>query len=174
MGFPGGSDSKESTCNAGDPGWSLGWEDPLDKGLAAHSSILPWRIPWTEKPGRLQSMGSPRVGHDWATRHTCAHTRAKQQHRSFGSLSWPSCRESTKLHGSPWIGSLPYGKKPVFLNSLPHIQWNITLFLSTLLSIATTQETQPLPFLCLKENFMVIYELYYFLCLLSIHYRFSG
>ena len=36
---------------------SLGWEDPLEKGMATHSSILAWRIPWTDKPGRLQSMG---------------------------------------------------------------------------------------------------------------------
>ena len=43
---------------------SLGWEDPLEKEMVTHSSILAWRIPWTEKPGRLQSMGSQRVGHD--------------------------------------------------------------------------------------------------------------
>ena len=42
----------------------LGREDPLKKGMATHSSILAWRIPWTEEPGRLQSMGSHRVGHD--------------------------------------------------------------------------------------------------------------
>ena len=42
---------------------SLGQEDPLAKGLATHSSILAWRIPWTEEPGRLQSMGLQRVGH---------------------------------------------------------------------------------------------------------------
>ena len=42
---------------------SLGWEDPLEKEMASHSSILPWKIPWME-PGRLQSMGSKRVGHD--------------------------------------------------------------------------------------------------------------
>ena len=46
---------------------SLGWEDPLGKGMATHSSILAWRIPWTEEPGGLQSMGSQRVGHDLAT-----------------------------------------------------------------------------------------------------------
>ena len=40
---------------------SLGWEDPLEKEMAAHSSILAWRIPWTEEPGGLQSMGSQRV-----------------------------------------------------------------------------------------------------------------
>ena len=43
---------------------SLGWEDPLEDGIATHSSILAWRIPWTEEPGGLQSMGSLRVGHD--------------------------------------------------------------------------------------------------------------
>ena len=43
---------------------SLGWEDPLKKEMATHFSILAWRIPWTEEPGRLQSMGSQRVGHD--------------------------------------------------------------------------------------------------------------
>ena len=43
---------------------SVGWEDPLEKEMATHSSILVWRIPWTEKPGGLQSIGSQRVGHD--------------------------------------------------------------------------------------------------------------
>ena len=43
---------------------SLGWEDPLEEGMATHSSILAWRILWTEEPGRLQSMGLQRVGHD--------------------------------------------------------------------------------------------------------------
>ena len=47
--------------------WSLGWEDPLEKEMATHSSILAWRIPWTGEPGRLQSIGSQRVGHDWET-----------------------------------------------------------------------------------------------------------
>ena len=45
----------------------LGWEDSLEKEIATHSSILAWRIPWTEEPGRLQSTGSQRVGHDSAT-----------------------------------------------------------------------------------------------------------
>ena len=43
---------------------SLGWEDPLEKEMATYSSILAWRIPWTEEPGGLQSMGLQRVGHD--------------------------------------------------------------------------------------------------------------
>ena len=43
---------------------SLGWEDPLEKEMAIHSSTIAWKIPWTEEPGRLQSMGSQRVGQD--------------------------------------------------------------------------------------------------------------
>ena len=54
---------------------SLGQKDPLEKGMAFHSSILAWRIPWTEEPGRLQSMGSQRVRHDWVTN---AYTTAKK------------------------------------------------------------------------------------------------
>ena len=56
---------KKSACNAGDPGSILGWEGPLEEGMATHSSILAWRIPWTEEPGGLQSTGSQRVRHDW-------------------------------------------------------------------------------------------------------------
>ena len=52
-GFPGGSDGKESAGSTGDRVWSLGQEDPLEKGMATHSSIPAWRIPWTEEPGRL-------------------------------------------------------------------------------------------------------------------------
>ena len=54
--------------------WSLVWEDPLEKKMATHSSILAWKIPWTEEPGWLLSMGSQRVGHNWsdlACMHAC-------------------------------------------------------------------------------------------------------
>ena len=64
LGFPGGSDGKESACNAGDPNSIPGLEDALEKEMATHSSILAWRIPWAEEPGGLQFMGSQRVGHD--------------------------------------------------------------------------------------------------------------
>ena len=47
--------------------WSLGRKDPLEKGMATHSRILAWTIPWTEEPGGLQSMKSQRIGHDWVT-----------------------------------------------------------------------------------------------------------
>ena len=62
--FPGGSNGKESACSAGDLCSIPGWEDPLVKEMTTHSSILAWKIPWTEEPSRLQSMGSQRVGHD--------------------------------------------------------------------------------------------------------------
>ena len=48
---------------------SLGWEDPLEKEMATHPSILAWKSPWTEEPGNLQSMGSQRVGHNRTTKH---------------------------------------------------------------------------------------------------------
>ena len=76
MGFPGGSAVKNLPAGAEgrfNP-WvqSLGQEDCLEKGMATHSSILAWRIPWTEEPGGLQSMGSQRVGYNGAA-NTHAH-----------------------------------------------------------------------------------------------------
>ena len=62
--FPGGSDGKASVYNAGDPGSIPGLGDPLEKEMASHSRTIAWKIPWTEEPGRLQSMGSQRVRHD--------------------------------------------------------------------------------------------------------------
>ena len=69
---------------------SLRWEDPLEKAMATHSSILAWKIPWIEKPGRLQSMGSQRVRHDWVTslslsiRYKCENwTIKKPEHRKI-------------------------------------------------------------------------------------------
>ena len=53
-----------SAGNIRDMGWILGQEDPLEEGTATHSSILAWRIPWTQEPGGLQPIGSQRIGHD--------------------------------------------------------------------------------------------------------------
>ena len=64
QGFPGGSDGKESACNAVDPGSILGSERSPEEGNDNPLQYLAWRIPWTEEPGGLQSMGSQRVGHD--------------------------------------------------------------------------------------------------------------
>ena len=68
IGLPWWLSGKESACQFL-PMWetgvqSLGWEDPLEKEMATHSSILAWEIPWTEESGRLQSMALQRVGHD--------------------------------------------------------------------------------------------------------------
>ena len=60
-GFPGSSDGKESTCNAGDLGSIPGSRRSLGEGIATHSSILAWKIPWTEELGGLQSMGLQRL-----------------------------------------------------------------------------------------------------------------
>ena len=68
-----GSVVKESICNVEDEGHTgliPGQEDPLKEEMVTHSNILAWKIPWTEEPGSLQSMGLQRVRYDWATKHT--------------------------------------------------------------------------------------------------------
>ena len=76
MDFAGGTRVKEPTSHGRrhkeTQVLSLGQEDALEEGMATHSSILAWRIPWTEEPDGLQSMGSQRVGHDRATKHNTA------------------------------------------------------------------------------------------------------
>ena len=64
LGFPKGPGVTNTLSNAGDVDLIPGWEDPLEEGMATHSGILAWRIPWTEEPGGLQSMGSQGVRHD--------------------------------------------------------------------------------------------------------------
>ena len=59
-GFPGGAVVKNTLANVEDTG-GVGWEDPLEKKMATHSSILAWKIPWAEEPGKLQSTGLQRV-----------------------------------------------------------------------------------------------------------------
>ena len=63
--------------------WSLGWEDTLEKWKANHSSILAWRIPWTQEPSRLQFLELQRVGHDWAT-----FKKEKSLHQMFSEHAW--------------------------------------------------------------------------------------
>ena len=75
----------------------LGWEDPLEKGMATHSSILAWRILWTEKPGGLQSVGLQRVGHDLGTNH---HHQSEEltEEIGWGRGRGPACLPSFLLH----------------------------------------------------------------------------
>ena len=78
-------------------------EDPLEKEMATHSSIFAWKIPWTEEPGGLQSLGSQRVGHDWATNtHTHTHTDMKdlpRTRRKAFMVIFPTNCWQTVLHG---------------------------------------------------------------------------
>ena len=90
--------------------WSLGREDPLEKEMATHSSTLAWRIPWREERGRLQSTGSQRVGHDWATSLSLSQPRKRKWHPS------PVCLPG-KFHGQRSLtGYSPWGCK----------EWNMT------------------------------------------------
>ena len=73
MGLPGCSAGKESACSEGDLGSIPGLGRSLEEGMANHFSILAWRIPWTEEPGGLQSVGSQRVGHGRVTRRSTQH-----------------------------------------------------------------------------------------------------
>ena len=85
LGFPGGSDGKESTCNEGDLGSIPGWEDPLEEVMGTRSSILPWRIPmdreawWTTVPGIAKSQ--TQLSAMQAHTHLCVHTRTHTQAR---------------------------------------------------------------------------------------------
>ena len=86
---------------------SLGQEDPLEKGMVTHSSILAWRIPWTEEPGGPQSMGSQRVRRDWGT---------------IKSI----CLQFGRPRFNPWVGKISWRRKwqptPVFLPGESHGQ----------------------------------------------------
>ena len=98
--------SKEASCNAeaaGDAGLqdrSLGWEDPLKEGMTTHSSVLAWRIPWTEEPGGQQSNGWQRVGQDWSD-----------------------------LAGAPFTSRVPHDSMPIFLickmGILTELSWKL-------------------------------------------------
>ena len=74
------------------PVWSLGWEDALEKGMTTHSSLLAWRIPWTEEPGGLQSMELPMVGCDWVTGTHFATSLLQTQ----AIFSVPLCRQASQ------------------------------------------------------------------------------
>ena len=96
---------------------SLGQEDPLEKGMGtSHSSILAWRIPWTEEPGRLQIMGLQRVVHDWATKYTCT-LAGKSSLRSL-------CSKSTYpyLFLKKWLIVILSGMGSINLNNI-FLKW---------------------------------------------------
>ena len=111
---------------------SQGWADPLEKEMANHSSILAWKISWTEELGKLQSMESPRVGHDWA--HTAQHQWTLQSPDTFTCyavssiypvnvylqpLNWATTINSSAPQG---IQEMPKGKA-ILLNWFPGSVW---------------------------------------------------
>ena len=118
-GFPNGSDSKGSACIAGDLDSVSGLGRSLEKGMTTHSSILAWRTPWTEEPGRLKFMGSQRVRHDWAT---------NIWGFPGGTSKEPACQRRTckRRRFDPWVGNILWRRKrqptPVSLPGESHGQ----------------------------------------------------
>ena len=89
LGFPDGAVVKNPPAMQEMGVQSLDQDDPLEEEMATHSSVLVWRIPWTEEPGGLQSMGSQRVEHDRA--HTCTHMHYTMSSKCFKLLNCPGC-----------------------------------------------------------------------------------
>ena len=125
---------KKSPCNGGSDGkknlpamWetsvlSLGLEDALEKGMATHSSILAWRIPWTEEPGGLKSTGLQRVRHDWVTfTHTTVKDRQAEERKRGSHTTHPP---SVYISRHPWDHSV---KESVKKHSVyAHSKWKLT------------------------------------------------
>ena len=100
---------------------SMGWEDPLEKEMATHSSILAWRIPWTEEPGGLQSTGSQRFGHDWATSLSRGEVRPTSKSLIMSHLvphHWSKhiTGANPKSGGSRWILSTAKSQERIILS----------------------------------------------------------
>ena len=98
---------------------SLGQEDPLEKGMATHSSIPAWRIPWAEEPGGLQSIGSQRVRHDWsdlALMHTWAKKIMSRWQWCVSLLSWVRHIRVATLAATSW-GEMTESQKREILDS---------------------------------------------------------
>ena len=111
---------------------SLGWEDALEKEMVTHSTILAWRIPWREEPGRLQSTGSQRVGHDWATSLSLSFTLLSLDWFSlvFSLASLPlfNCSEETNFHLNMSFLSYSLWANPGTKSSfMARIQWKMFL-----------------------------------------------
>ena len=113
---------------------SLGQEDPMEKEMITHSSTLAWRIPWTEEPGRLQSTGSQRVGHDWATSLTHSLTCQISYRIQLFSCSvvsdslWPHGLQNARLPcPSPSPGAC-WNSRPLSRWCHPSISSSVVLF----------------------------------------------
>ena len=129
MGFPGGLDGKETACNAGDPGSVPGLGSSLENEIATYSSILPWKIPWTEEPGSLQSMGLQIVGHNRATNTFTSIVITGLPRWLSGKESPCQCRRPRL---GPWDRKIPWRRKwqptPVFLPGKSHGQRSLAVY----------------------------------------------
>ena len=123
QGFPDSSDGKEFASNAGNQGSipGMGRSPGEGNGNPTHCSILAWRIPWTEEPCRLQSVGSLRVRHNWVTNTRTLPTRASLVAQTVKN---PSVMQETRFN--PWVGKIPWRRTwlptPVFLPGKSHEQ----------------------------------------------------
>ena len=114
---------------------SLGQEDPLEKEMVIHSSFLAWRIPWMEKPGRLQSTGSRRVGHDWATSLYTIHYTQFSCSVVSNSL-WPQGLWYARLPCPSWTPG-------AYSNSCPSSRWCHPTILSSVISFSSYFQSFP-------------------------------
>ena len=113
---------------------SLGWEDPLEMEMATHSSILAWRIPWTEEPGGLQSTGSQRVGHDWVISLSL-------------SYSYTMPEKAMAPHSSTLAWKIPWTEEPGRLQSMEsqRLRHNWATSLSLFTFMHWRRKWQPTP-----------------------------
>ena len=140
---------------------SLSWEDPLEKEMAAHSSTLAWRIPWTEEPGGLQSAGSQRVGHDWATSltHSLTHSVIKKKKGNI-----------LELYVLIWFGSKIFNQAYIFMCTcvyvcdyccfqlLLRIKYALfsVLFIHFGIFLREEKEKCPVSAACLKHSWLIL------------------
>ena len=139
-GFLGGSVGKESACSAGGLGSILDQEDPLEKEMAPTPVFLPGESPWTEEPGGLQSMGSQRVGQDWATKHRNITERIKVM-RTLGEGRWLCFAECYSQSSPTWMTLhlfllfLYLNTKDAFVSKVRHLPLPGLVFGSVYLSL---------------------------------------
>ena len=97
---------------------SLGQEDLLEKEMATHSSTLAWKIPWMEKPGRLQSMGLQRIGHDWTTSLSLSHHFRRASQGAQWQRIYLLMHEMRRHRFDLWFGKIPWRKEMAIRSSI--------------------------------------------------------
>ena len=142
IGLPQWPSSKKSTCNAGNTGGavgSLGWKDPLEEGMAIHSKILAWRIPWTEEPGRQQSIQFNSVAQ------SCPTLCNPMNHSTPGLPVHHQLPESTQAHVH-WVGDAIQPSHPLLSPFPPALNLSqdqgLFKWVSSLLQVAKVLELQ--------------------------------